>query len=56
MMTLQLPTRTCPSKKITYNDMNSRCAVRIVHDVISSFDEMKASMVKSIGFGGLLPS
>jgi hypothetical protein len=34
--------------------MNSRCSVRHVHDVISSFDEVKCSMVKSIGFGGLL--
>jgi hypothetical protein len=39
---------------INFNDMNSRCSVRHVHDVISSFDEVKCLMVKSIGFGGLL--
>ncbi|KAL6639320.1 hypothetical protein ACP70R_023050 [Stipagrostis hirtigluma subsp. patula] len=35
-------------------EVNSRCAVRLVHEVISRFDSKKRELVKTIGFGGLL--
>ncbi|KAL6599166.1 hypothetical protein ACP70R_046030 [Stipagrostis hirtigluma subsp. patula] len=37
-----------------FGEVNSRCAVRLVHEVISRFDSKKRELVKAIGFGGLL--
>lgn len=34
--------------------VTSRCSVRILHEVITCFDDRKRDLVKSIGFGGIL--
>ena len=35
-------------------DINSRCCLRLVNEVISRFDEKKRELLESIGFVGLL--
>ncbi|KAL6653008.1 hypothetical protein ACP70R_011933 [Stipagrostis hirtigluma subsp. patula] len=37
-----------------FGDITYRCAVKVVHDVISRFDSQKRDLVTAIGFGGLL--